>query len=113
MYVKEARGAMARYIIENQLTTSERLKDFRGNENEWKYDESRSDDSTICFYRVNSNKSNDSKKSNSSKPKSTVSKNVKKPESDVAGKSAVAKRAAKRSVSNKVDVGSTKRPKRT
>ena len=70
VYVKEARGAMARFIIVNEIDSVDELKQFTGNSGEWKFDEKGSNANVLSFTRNAANNSNSSKKnSNSMKSK--------------------------------------------
>jgi len=51
VHVKEARGAFAKYMIVNDITERDDLKGFTGNNDEWHFNASASDENNLHFTR--------------------------------------------------------------
>eukprot|EP00240_Pyramimonas_obovata_P015865 CAMPEP_0118926984 /NCGR_PEP_ID=MMETSP1169-20130426/4570_1 /TAXON_ID=36882 /ORGANISM="Pyramimonas obovata, Strain CCMP722" /LENGTH=292 /DNA_ID=CAMNT_0006868657 /DNA_START=147 /DNA_END=1025 /DNA_ORIENTATION=- len=51
VYAKQARGAMCRFIIRKRVAAPEQLKEFVGNEGEWKFNAVQSTDTEFVFVR--------------------------------------------------------------
>jgi len=62
VYAKQARGAMVRYVVTSGAKTPEALKEFTGNNGEWKFDAAKSKEFDYVFNRVQPNVAGGQKK---------------------------------------------------